>query len=181
MICYSYFITASASADGFTLVKYVIIIIIIIIIIISTHAILLVLLFPQIKSQLFSSVSLLFPFSSFPGHLLGFISIRKVFANIPRIVKFFTMKLGCEEDFHCNDLVKVNLPWFFSSFFPGLFDWIAFNWVWFERSRTSARVTYQSYLWPLKCGDVTSCTTDVVLRASRLLKLPKLCPSTYVC
>ena len=88
--------------------------------------------------------------------------------------------MGCEEDFHCNDLVKVNLPWFFSSFFPGLFDWTAFNWVWFERSRTPARVTYQSCLWPLKCGDVTSGTTDVVLRASRLLKLPKLCPSIDV-
>ena len=75
--------------------------------------------------------------------------------------------MGWEEDFHCNDMVKVNLPWFFSSFFPGLFDWIAFNLVWFERSRTSARVTYQSCLWRLQCGDVTSGTTDVVLRASR--------------
>ena len=75
--------------------------------------------------------------------------------------------MGWEEDFHCNDMVKVNLPWFFSSFFPGLLDWIAFNLVWFERSRTSARVTYQSCLWRLQCGDVTSGTTDVVLRASR--------------
>ena len=86
--------------------------------------------------------------------------------------------MGCEEDFHCNDLVKVNLTWFLSSFLLGLFDLIAFNLVWFERSRTPARVAYQSCLWPLKCGDVTSGTTDVVLRASRLLKLPELCPST---
>ena len=168
------------------------------------------------------------PFSSFAGHLLGFIASRKVFANTLRNVNFFTRKnrwvvkkifiemlvrdtllqllkssgMSIRQNFEwvfgetfsfrflssllvaCFTFIPPFLlllgiyffkallqvekfsrtPWgtwislqgstytdglwrrfslkcsgksymIFQLFFSGLFDWIAFNWVWFERSR----------------------------------------------
>ena len=84
------------------------------------------------------------------------------------------VQMGCEEDFYWNVLVKVT--WFFSYF----------SLVCLTESRSTGyglkdlgplpQVTSQSCPWALKFAD-----TEVVLRASWLLKLPELYPSTYVC
>ena len=73
--------------------------------------------------------------------LLGFIMVGNVFRKACRILGL-DERWVVEQDFHGN--FKVNITWFFA-FFSGVFDWIVFTLVWFERSLHSAQVSGQSY------------------------------------
>ena len=98
--------------------------------------------FYLLLSPLPASFAFLSPFFSFVGHLLGFLLVGKDFAKRSRIVNFFWRKYQwvVGQDFHWNFLVKVTR--FFASF-SGLFDWIAFIWVWLERSHLPAQGSCQ--------------------------------------
>ena len=88
-------------------------------------------------------------FFSLAGHLVGFISVGRVFRKT-----FRSLGLGerkgrwvMEQDFHGDFQVLVR--WFFASF-SGVLDWIVLILVRFERSLHSAQVSEESCPWPLK-------------------------------
>lgn len=63
----------------------------------------------KFRSLLFAPF-LFFPhFSPFAGHLLGFSSVGKGFANVPRFVKLLEKKYDwlVEQDSHCNFLINL--------------------------------------------------------------------------
>ena len=75
------------------------------------------------------------------GIWVGFIMVGNVFTKACRILGL-DERWVVEQDFHGN--IQVNITWFFA-FFSGVFDWIVFTLVWFERSLHSAQVSGQSY------------------------------------
>ena len=88
-------------------------------------------------------------FFSLSGHLVGFVSVWRVFGKAFRILGLGERKgrWTMEQDFHGD--FQVNVTWFFASF-SSVLDWIVLILVWFERPLHSAQVSRQSCPWPLK-------------------------------
>ena len=79
-------------------------------------------------------------FFSLAGHLVGFISVGRVFRKAFSILGLGVRKgrWAMEQDFH-GDL-QVNLTWFFA-IFSSVLNLIVLILVWFERSLYSAQVS----------------------------------------
>ena len=92
----------------------------------------------------FPLLSLFLPhFFSFAGHLVGFISERKVFAKAFRILELDERKDSwvVEQDFQAN--FRGNVTWFLP-FFSDLLDRTMLILVWFENSPYPAKVRAQN-------------------------------------
>ena len=100
-------------------------------------------------------------FFSFAGHLVGFISVGKVFGKAFRISELDERKDSwvVEQDFQAN--FRGNVTWF-SAFFSltSLTEPCSFWYIWFENSPYPAKVRGQNCPWTLKlttsqAGEVT--------------------------